>query len=123
MFPRTQVSTSTLSPSDFGVEAHALALCQGGSAAERAALLREILASGKKRKGETAAHAAVKDYIIINAAAAIFLARKADSYKAAADVARGVMEDGKVGVPPFPHFFLFFFTLLASPRRSEQTNK
>ncbi|KAJ1475202.1 hypothetical protein T484DRAFT_1829371, partial [Baffinella frigidus] len=36
-----------------------------------------------------------KDYMIINAAAAIFLARKADSYKAAADIARSVIEDGR----------------------------
>jgi len=35
-----------------------------------------MLVSPVSEQGETAAHAAVKDYIIINAAAAIFLARK-----------------------------------------------
>ena len=67
---------------------------QGGSAADRAAIFREILAGGKKRKGEAAEHSAIKDYIIINAAPAIYLAGKAKTFEAAADIARAALEDG-----------------------------
>lgn len=63
-----KIEEKTIDPSTFGLPNHSLDLVQGGSAAERAALFREILAGGKKRKGEGASHEATKDYIIANAA-------------------------------------------------------
>jgi len=89
------ITEKEISPADFGVDAHKLEDVQGGSAADRATVFREILASGKKRKGESAAHTAIKDYIIINAAPAIFLAGKAKDFKSAADIARTAIENGE----------------------------
>jgi len=89
-----EIKEQELSPADFGLETHTLELVQGGSAADRAAIFREILAGGKKRKGEAAEHSAIKDYIIINAAPAIYLAGKAKTFKDAADIARAKLEDG-----------------------------
>ena len=90
-----KITEQEISLADFGVETHKLELVQGGSAADRASIFREILAGGKKkRKGDSAAHTAIKDYIIINAAPAIYLAGKAKTLKAAADIARTALEDG-----------------------------
>jgi anthranilate phosphoribosyltransferase len=91
-----EITEKELSPADFGLEAHALELVTGGSAGDRATIFREILHSGKKREHDnalvrkalrnSASHLAIKDYIIINAAPAIFLAGKAKDLKSAADI-------------------------------------
>ena len=88
------ITEKEISPADFGVDEHKLEDVQGGSAADRASIFREILAGGKKRKGATAAHTAIADYIIINAAPAIMLAGKAKDLKSAAQIARTAMENG-----------------------------
>ena len=89
------ITEKEISPADFGVDEHKLEDVQGGSAADRASIFREILAGGKKRKGATAAHTAIADYIIINAAPAIMLAGKAKDLKSAAEMASSAIESGK----------------------------
>jgi len=88
-----EITEKEISPADFGLPAHDLALIQGGTAGERAGMFREIIAGGKKRKLE-GAHAAVTDYIVANAAAALFVAGKAPDLKAAAVIAREAIDSG-----------------------------
>ena len=83
-----KIEEKVIDPSTFGLPKHSLDLVQGGTAAERAALFREILSGGKKRKGEGASHEATKDYIIANAASGLWVSGKAKDFKEAAVMAR-----------------------------------
>lgn len=89
-----KITEQEISPADFGLETHKLELVQGGSAADRAAIFREILKGGPPQASDSAQVQATRDYIIINAAPAIYLAGKAKTFKAAADIARTALENG-----------------------------
>jgi len=72
---------------DFGVEAHPLKEVAGGTAAENVVELRELLA-GKGR-------AAVRDMILMNAGAALYVVGKAADFKAGVALARTALMDGR----------------------------
>lgn len=76
-----------VTPADFGVEAHPLSDVAGGSASENAAELKELLA-GKGR-------GAVRDMILMNAAAALYVAGKASDFKAGTALAKAAFLDGR----------------------------
>jgi anthranilate phosphoribosyltransferase len=76
-----KISEKEISPADFGLDAHKLEDVQGGSAADRATIFREVVKGGDPSASETAQVGAIRDYIIINAASAIYLAGKAKDFK------------------------------------------
>jgi anthranilate phosphoribosyltransferase len=76
-----KITEQEISPADFGVETHKLELVQGGSAADRASIFREIVQGGAPQASESAQVKATRDYIIINAAPAIYLAGHAPDWK------------------------------------------
>ncbi|MCI2285351.1 anthranilate phosphoribosyltransferase [Colwellia sp. MSW7] len=77
----------TISPKDFGIKQYSLEDIKGGTPQENADIIKAILAG----KGQEAHNAAV----IINCAALLYLHDKATDLKAAADLAREVLQSGK----------------------------
>ena len=63
------VEQRTISPADFGMPEHSLDLTQGGDAEERVAVLRAIF----ENRAKTPREHAVRDFIILNAAAVIWV--------------------------------------------------
>lgn len=74
-------------PADFGVTAHPLSEVAGNSPAENAAEMRELLA-GRGRE-------AVRDMVLMNAGAVLYVTGKAASFKAGAELARAALLDGR----------------------------
>jgi anthranilate synthase component 1 len=81
--------TFTLSPEDFGLETQHLDAFCGKGPQENAQLIRAIL-TGDKNKTTNAA----RDLVIINAAAALYLAGVAPDLKSAASLARKSIDSG-----------------------------
>lgn len=77
----------TVSPADFGLAESSLEAIKGGTPEENADAIKAILSGTGKP-----AH---NDAVIINCAALLYLHNKADSLKAAADIARNVLLSGK----------------------------
>ena len=77
----------TLAPEDFGLTRSSLEELRGGSAEENAALIHSILRYERTD--------AALDLVLINAAAALHLAGKAETLTTAVAVARRTIEDGK----------------------------
>ena len=75
------ITEKEITPADFGLEAHKLEDVQGGSAADRATIFRSIVKGGAPQACDSSQVKAIRDYIIINAAPAIFLAGKAADFK------------------------------------------
>src|SRR5439155_6132261 len=84
------VETFTISPHDFGLERRSLDGTRGRGPAENAQLIRAIL---QGRKDET--FAAARDLVVINAAAALYVAGLAADLRQAATVARESIESGR----------------------------
>ncbi|WP_260482991.1 anthranilate phosphoribosyltransferase [Sphingomicrobium flavum] len=84
-----ELSELTIAPEDFGVEPAPLKVLTGGEAQENGERLGRLL------KGEGAQ--AENDIVIINAAALLHVAGKADSLKDAADMARHALLSGDAG--------------------------
>jgi len=84
------VETFTISPHDFGLERRSLDGARGRGPAENAQLIRAIL---QGRKDET--FAAARDLVVINAAAALYVAGLAADLRQAATVARESIESGR----------------------------
>jgi anthranilate phosphoribosyltransferase len=76
-----KITEKEISPADFGLDAHKLEDVQGGSAADRATIFRQAIGGGAPQSSESPQVTAVRDYIIINAAPAIYLAGKAKDFK------------------------------------------
>jgi len=74
-------------PADFGVDAAPLAQVAGGTPQENVAELRELLA-GRGRK-------AVRDMILMNAGAALYVAGRAADFKQGVELARAALSDGR----------------------------
>lgn len=74
-------------PADFGIEARPLSEVAGGSPAENVAELRELLAG----RGRTA----VRDMVLMNASAALYVAGKVGDFKAGVELARAAFSDGR----------------------------
>ncbi|WP_136689000.1 anthranilate phosphoribosyltransferase [Halorhabdus amylolytica] len=83
------VEEYTLSPGDMGVDRHDIADVAGGTPAENADALREIV------RGE--ANGAKRDIILANAGAAIYVAGEADSLEDGVEVARQAIDSGAAG--------------------------
>lgn len=82
-----QLIERTISPTDFGVKQYSLEDIKGGTPQENADIIKAILAG----KGQEAHNAAV----IINCAALLYLHDKASDLKAAAQLAKEVLQSGK----------------------------
>jgi anthranilate phosphoribosyltransferase len=80
-----KVQKGTWSPQDFGVDQVSLEELRGGTPAENAQIVRDVLA------GETGPK---RDVVLVNAAAALLLAHKAPDARAAADLARQSIDSG-----------------------------
>jgi anthranilate phosphoribosyltransferase len=85
-----QISQFVMSPEDAGLERAPLSVVAGGDPAENAARLRSLL-EGRASKGEN-------DITILNAAALLHTAGKAETLKDAAGQARDVLRSGRAAM-------------------------
>lgn len=76
-----------VTPTDFGIKPQPLSEVSGGTPAENAVELKELLV-GKGR-------AAVRDMVLMNAGAALYVAGKAASFEAGVELARATLSDGR----------------------------
>jgi anthranilate phosphoribosyltransferase len=83
-----EVRTLRLAPENFGVERAPLSVLAGGGPEENAAIIRAIFAgeSGPRR-----------DIVVINAAAAIFVAGRAANLREGAELAAASIDSGAAG--------------------------
>lgn len=81
-----RVSNYLLSPEDFGLTPCTMDDLRGGDAAVNAEIARDILAGGTGPK---------RDMVLINSAAALYIAGKADSLEASVEIAREMVDSGK----------------------------
>lgn len=77
---------AVIDPADFGVSGHTMADLAGGDAADNAAVAKEILAGGGP--------AAVRDAVVLNAAAALAVYGVVDDIAAGAAKVRAAIDDG-----------------------------
>ncbi len=80
------VSERTLTPADFGLPAHPLETVLGGDPGHNAGLLLAVL---------DGAEGAVTDFVVMNAAAACFVAGLAPDFATGADIAREAITSGR----------------------------
>eukprot|EP00931_Biecheleriopsis_adriatica_P080851 TRINITY_DN54196_c0_g1_i1.p1 TRINITY_DN54196_c0_g1~~TRINITY_DN54196_c0_g1_i1.p1 ORF type:complete len:379 (-),score=106.23 TRINITY_DN54196_c0_g1_i1:49-1116(-) len=74
-------------PADFGVNAHPLSAVAGNSPAENATEMKELLA-GRGRE-------AVREMVLMNASAALYVAGKVADFKSGVAAAKAALEDGR----------------------------
>lgn len=74
-------------PADFGLETHPLSDVAGGTPADNAVEMRDLMV-GRGRP-------AVRDMVLMNAGAALYVAGKASDFKTAVNLAREAMANGK----------------------------
>jgi len=74
--------------SDFGLDSHPLSEVAGGSAEDNVAELREMFSGTVRRP-------AVRDMVLMNAAAALYVAGKAADFKSGVELARAAITDGR----------------------------
>jgi anthranilate phosphoribosyltransferase len=92
------VNEAIINPEDFGVKPRPLSDVVGSSAADNAIVLRKLLTPGCEDPIPTTFHSsleAIQDFILINAAAALFIAGVAGSYSDGVALARQSMSNGK----------------------------
>ncbi|KAI9335176.1 glycosyl transferase family, a/b domain-containing protein [Zopfochytrium polystomum] len=93
------ITHSSITPADFGLPEHPLDAVAGGKLAhENAAIMRRLLGGEIDDAAAAAADhpdKAILDFVLMNAAALIFVDRKADSLKAAVEVARESIRSGR----------------------------
>lgn len=76
-----------IDPKDYGIEYADVKDLRGGDGAENAKITREIF--------EGTETGAKRDIVILNSAAGIYMAGKADSYKEAVEIAKEMIDSGK----------------------------
>jgi len=76
---------------DFGVQAHPLEAVCGGTAAERAARFRAALAGD----GTAAEQQALLDFVLVNAAVALYATGAVPNLRAGTELARAAVQDGR----------------------------
>jgi len=81
------VTTYTIKPTDFGMKLASLNSIKGGSPEDNAKIILDIL--NGKEKGPK------RDVVLLNAAAAIFVAGKADNLREAVEIAAKSVDSGK----------------------------
>jgi anthranilate phosphoribosyltransferase len=92
------VKEAVIRPEDFGVQSHPLSEVLGSSAAENAIVLRRLLTPGCEDPLPTTFHSsleAIRDFILINAAALLFIAGVAGSYSEGVVLAKQSVDNGK----------------------------
>lgn len=87
---RTGIETFTISPEDFGLERRSVSGCPAEGPVENARLIRAIL-NGEKNGDFSVA----RDLVIINAAAALYLAGVATDLHQAAEIASESIDSGR----------------------------
>ena len=78
--------TTTIKPEDFGFERCTKDDLRGGTPAENAQITRDILAGAKGHK---------RNATLLNAGAALYIAGKAESFKAGVELAAQIVDSGK----------------------------
>jgi anthranilate phosphoribosyltransferase len=81
------VRSFIITPADFGLGENDLGELRGGDPQANATIIRETL-SGER-------HGAARDLVVINAAAALFVGGKVDSFKAGAEAAAASIDNGE----------------------------
>lgn len=76
----------TISPKDFGLPSHSLSSVVGGSPAENAETMRALLSNNLEGP--------VKDFVLMNAGALLYIADKASSFTDGVALARKSIESG-----------------------------
>jgi len=76
-----------VSPADFGVEKHSLSEVAGGTPAENALEMRDLLVGGGR--------AAVRDMVLMNAGAALYICGKAATFREGVSTCRAALTDGR----------------------------
>jgi anthranilate phosphoribosyltransferase len=89
-----KIREETVTPADFGLPVHDLLLVQGGTVAERCAWYAQILDDSLTDEARGPQVCAIRDYCIINAAAALWVAGVAPDYKAATAMIQEKLADG-----------------------------
>lgn len=86
-----------VTPDDFGLTKHALDDFCGGGVADRVAVFNAVLKGerGDRRYGVLEV-GAVRDFMLINAAAALFVVGKCADFKEGVELARKAIESGSV---------------------------
>eukprot|EP00933_Yihiella_yeosuensis_P039432 TRINITY_DN33443_c0_g1_i2.p1 TRINITY_DN33443_c0_g1~~TRINITY_DN33443_c0_g1_i2.p1 ORF type:complete len:183 (-),score=41.86 TRINITY_DN33443_c0_g1_i2:185-733(-) len=77
-----------VTPADFGVDSHPLSEVKGGTPEENAKEMWELLGGNGRN--------AVRDMIVMNASAALYVAGKASDFKSGTAAARVALADGSV---------------------------
>lgn len=80
-----RIETYSIKPEDFGFEAAKIDDIKGGDAVENAAIIRRLLGGEKGPK---------RDILLINAAAALYVGKKADDLKAGIRLAGEMIDSG-----------------------------
>ena len=80
------ITTYEISPEDFGIALSDIAQIKGGSANDNAQIIQDIL-SGKDTSAK-------RDILILNAAAALYVGKKADSIKEGVTLAQSLIDSG-----------------------------
>jgi anthranilate phosphoribosyltransferase len=86
------VRERTLCPADFGLPAHPLDDVKGASPAENAAMFKALLASGDDIPSHLTP---ILDFVLMNAAALLVVAGRADGLKEGVRLAREAITSGK----------------------------
>jgi len=81
-----EIEEYELRPADFGIDAHPLSEVAGGTPAENAVEMRDLLSGGGR--------VAVRDMVLMNASAALVVSGKAKDFKEGVALARAAMADG-----------------------------
>jgi len=82
-----RITPSELDPGDYGISAASIDALNSGDAIANAAMVRDIL-TGKDQGPR-------RDIVVLNAAAAIIVAERADSFEQAVPLAQASIDDGK----------------------------
>lgn len=94
----SNIQEETISPKDFGISTHPLSQVAGASAADNALILWKLLTPESNLPlppNFTSSLEAISDFILINAAALLFVAGVADSYRDGVERARQSISEGK----------------------------
>ncbi|KZV68655.1 anthranilate phosphoribosyltransferase TrpD [Peniophora sp. CONT] len=86
-----KITERTLHPSEFGLPTHSLAEVAGGTPAENATTFRELLCSGKDVPERLKPQL---DFVLLNAAALLYVAGRAGDLKEGVKLAREAIESG-----------------------------
>jgi anthranilate phosphoribosyltransferase len=82
------ITTSRMTPADFGMKVYRPEEIQGGSARRNAEIVREVLGGGKGAR---------RDIVLMNAAAAFVAAGCAESFAAGIEIAAESIDSGRAG--------------------------